>query len=98
MIGRETVTVRMAVQVRSANWLRFADHVTEEATPARQVADAATRVIIDSGRHELHERLAILSRTPSAAYCAPTTSRAASTTCCNTWSRACREKIATPAA
>ena len=64
MVRRKAVALRMAVQIGGPNRLRFMDHVPQQAVSARQVPDARARLGVDSGRHELYQRLAVSADDP----------------------------------
>ncbi len=61
MMRREPEPLRVAVQIGSANRLRFTDYMAEQTAAARRVSNATPRLVVDARRHKLHHRLAVLT-------------------------------------
>src|SRR6266545_7142269 len=57
---REPEPLRMPTQIRGPDRLRFADHMAEHSPTAGEIADLVAGVVVDSRRHELHQRLPVL--------------------------------------
>ena len=78
MADRETVGVGMAADVVDPQRLRIADQLSEHPAAGRKRPDRPPRRLIDSGGQEpARVRVRDSSSTPSAAYRAPVSSRAA---------------------